>query len=246
MAAGRTGPREWWAWGVLVALARVARLADLGSRPYQFDEGQLGYTAYRLSEHADYHYMPVLHGPLNIELSALSHLVFGTVDAANRVPAALAGTILVAIAFGLRRVLGREAAFVAGVLLCFSPTLLYFSRFSREELVMACVTLALVAVAAQLVARPRRWHVEALGALLALSFATKEATFLHVPIGIVAGLAWWRLRGPARRRIDVPRSVVAVGRGRLRARVRHPLRAVRHAPLGGVGRRVHRPALLGA
>jgi uncharacterized protein (TIGR03663 family) len=206
MAAERTGPREWWAWGALVALAAVARLIDLGSRPLQFDEGQISFAAYQLSAHGDYHYMPVLHGPLNVNLTALSHLVFGTADVANRIPAALAGSILVALAFTLRRRLGREAAFVGGVLLCFSPTLLYHSRFAREELELACITLALVAVAAQLVARPRRWHVEALGALLALSFATKEATFLHVPIGIVAGLAWWRRRGPARRRIDVPRA----------------------------------------
>jgi len=204
-AADLAGPREWWAWGALVAVALAARLADVGSRPYQFDEGQVGYAAYLLSEHGDYHYMPVLHGPLNYELSALSHLVFGTVDAANRVPAALAGTIVVALAFSLRRQLGREAAFAAGVLLCFSPTLLYHSRFGREELVLACVTLGFVAVAAHVVARPRRWHVEALGALLALSFATKEATFMHVPIGIAAGLAWWRLRGPGRRRIEIPR-----------------------------------------
>jgi uncharacterized protein (TIGR03663 family) len=198
------GPREAWAWGALVAVADVARIASLGSRPYQFDEGQVGYSAYRLSEFGDYHYLPVLHGPLNTDLSALGHLVFGTVDMANRVPAALAGALLVALAFSLRRVLGREAAFAAGVLLCFSPTLLYFSRFGREELVLAAVTLGFVAVAAQLVARPRRWHVEALGALLALSFATKEATFLHVPVGIAAGLAWLRLRGPDRRRLDTP------------------------------------------
>jgi len=204
-AADPIGRRERWAWGALVALAAVARFADLGSRPYQFDEGQVGYAAYLLSEHGDYHYMPVLHGPLNYELSALSHLVFGTVDVANRIPAAIAGSILVALAFGLRRQLGREAAFAGGVLLCFSPTLLYYSRFGREELVMACITLALVVVAARLVARPRRWHVEALGALLALSFATKEATFLHVPIGIVAGVAWWRWRGrERRRRFEVP------------------------------------------
>jgi uncharacterized protein (TIGR03663 family) len=196
--------RERWAWGALVAVAVAARFVDLGSRPYQFDEGQIGYAAYLLSAHGDYHYMPVLHGPLNYELSALSHLVFGTVDLANRVPAALAGSILVALAFSLRRQLGREAAFAAGVLLCFSPTLLYYSRFAREELVLACVTLGFVAVAAQVVARPRRWHIELLGALLALSFATKEATFLHVPIGIVAGVAWWRLRSPARRRLVIP------------------------------------------
>lgn len=196
--------REGWAWSALVLAAFAARLADLGSRPYQFDEGQVAYAAYQLSAHGDYHYMPVLHGPLNYELTALSHLLFGTVDVANRIPAALAGTIVVALAFTLRRPLGRPAAFAAGVLLCFSPTLLYYSRFGREELVLACVTLGFVAVAAQLVARPRRWHVELLGALLALSFATKEATFLHVPIGIAAGLTWLRVRGPARRRLATP------------------------------------------
>jgi uncharacterized protein (TIGR03663 family) len=203
--------REWWAWGALVALAVAARLVDLGSRPYQFDEGQVGYAAYLLSARGDYHYMPVLHGPLNYELSALSHVVFGTVDVANRIPAAIAGSILVALAFTLRRQLGRPAAFAAGVMLCFSPTLLYYSRFGREELVMACITLALVAVAAAFVVQPRRWHVEALGGLLALSFATKEATFLHVPIGIVAGVAWWRWRGPGRRRIVVPRAWLLSG-----------------------------------
>jgi uncharacterized protein (TIGR03663 family) len=203
--------REWWAWGALVALAAVARFADLGSRPYQFDEGQVGYAAYQLSAHGDYHYMPVLHGPLNYELTALSHLVFGTIDVANRIPAAIAGSLLVVLAFSLRRPLGRVAAFTAGLALCFSPTLLYYSRFGREELVLACVTLALVAVAARLVAAPRRWHVEALGGLLALSFATKEATFLHVPIGIVAGAAWWRLRGPAQRGLRIPAAWLLSG-----------------------------------
>ena len=118
-------PREWWAWGALVAIALAVRVADLGSRPYQFDEGQIGYAAYLLSAHGDYHYMPVLHGPLNYQLSALSHLVFGTVDVANRIPAALAGTLLVGLAFcfllsyvatlvGLAPIVG---AFTAGLIL---------------------------------------------------------------------------------------------------------------------------------
>ncbi len=201
--AGNSG-RERWAWTALVLLALATRLIDLGSRPYQFDEGQVSYAAYLLSARGDYHYMPVLHGPLNYELTALSHLVLGTVDAANRVPAALAGTILAGLPYALRRQLGREAAFTAGVLLCLSPTLLYYSRFSREELVLAAVTLAFVAVAAHVVCRPRRWHVEALGALLALSFATKEATFLHVPIGVAAGLTWLRLRPGRLRQLVVP------------------------------------------
>ena len=36
------------AWGLLIAGALAIRLLDLGSRPYQFDEGQVAYAAYLL------------------------------------------------------------------------------------------------------------------------------------------------------------------------------------------------------
>jgi predicted membrane-bound mannosyltransferase len=113
-AADPIGRREWWAWGALVAVSVLARFADLASRPYQFDEGQVAHAAYQLSEHGDYHYMPVLHGPLNYELTALSHLVLGQVDIANRIPAAIAGSILVLLALGLRQQLGRTRRSPAG------------------------------------------------------------------------------------------------------------------------------------
>ena len=68
----------------------------------------------------------------------------------------------------------------AGTLLAISPTFLYFSRFAREDALVALLTFGLVLVVVDLLRRPRPWHPPLLGGLLAASFATKETTFITV------------------------------------------------------------------
>ena len=51
----------------------------------------------------------------------------------------LFGSLLVGLPYFLRDYLGRMAALLAGVMLTFSPTLLYFSRFGRNDIIMATV-----------------------------------------------------------------------------------------------------------
>lgn len=46
--------RERRAWGLLIVGALTIRLLDLGSRPYQFDEGQIAYAAYLRELRAGY------------------------------------------------------------------------------------------------------------------------------------------------------------------------------------------------
>ena len=90
------------------------------------------------------------------------------------------GTSMVALAYGLRAQLGRVAAFAAGVLLAVGPSYLYFSRFAREDIYIAAITMAMLVVTFRFFDVPRRWHPAAFGALLALSFATKESTFITI------------------------------------------------------------------
>jgi uncharacterized protein (TIGR03663 family) len=68
----------------------------------------------------------------------------------------------------------------AGVLLCLTPAFLYFSRFARDDIYMAFLTLALVVAIFRFLERPNRWLPSVILGLLALSFATKEATFITV------------------------------------------------------------------
>ena len=55
----------------------------------------------------------------------------------------------------LREQLGRVAAFTAAVLLAIGPSYLYFSRFAREDIYFAAITLALFVVVFRFLDRPR-------------------------------------------------------------------------------------------
>jgi uncharacterized protein (TIGR03663 family) len=182
-------PRTWLAeqdgrelalWGALIGLAIVVRLVHLGDRPFHHDESQDAYFSYLFRKTGDYEYNPLLHGPLRFYLTALMYVLFGDSDFTARLAPALMGIVMVALPFGLRGLMGRGAAFCSAVLLAFGPTYLYFSRFAREDIYVACLTLGLIVVIWRFLSDPRRHHPALIGALLAASFATKESTFITV------------------------------------------------------------------
>ena len=205
---------ELLAWALLVAAAVAVRLIALGDRPFHHDESQDAYFSYLFRTSGDYAYDPLLHGPLRFYLTALAYLLFGDSDFTARLAPALMGAIMVPLPYGLRRQIGRGGAFAAGALLAFEPTYLYFSRFAREDIYVACITLALLVVTFRFLERPRRHQPALIGALLALSFATKETTFITV---FVAGtffltvLGVQRARAPSWREVGLLRTVVSVG-----------------------------------
>ena len=173
--------RELWLW---VALDR--RRADpcgsihLADRPFHHDESQDAYFSWLFRQTGHYEYNPLLHGPLRFYLTGLMYVLFGDSDFTARLAPALMGTTMVALPFGLRRQLGRLSAYLAAALIAFEPTYLYFSRFAREDIYIACLTLALIVVIWRFLTEPRKDHPALIGALLALSFATKESTFITV------------------------------------------------------------------
>ena len=73
--------------------------------------------------------------------------------------------------------------------------MVYFSRFAREDIYMACFTLLLVVSVARYVRdRKMRWLVLAALAF-AFSYATKEATFLTIAVfgSFIGALVVWEL-----------------------------------------------------
>ena len=176
------------------------------------------------------------------------YALFGDTDFTARLAPALMGTLIVPLPYLLREQIGRAGAFAAAVALAIGPTYLYFSRFAREDIYIACITLGLLAVTFRFLERPRPHQPALIGALLALSFATKESTFITV---FVAGtLLPRRARragrpGPilgalARRGLEA----VGVGARRLRGRVHAALHDVPHPSRRAVGRDPRRARLL--
>jgi len=183
----RRNVKEWFAdqdkrelsiWGAVLVLGLIVRFIALGERAFHHDESQDAYFSYLFRETGDYEYNPLLHGPLRFYLTALMYVVFGDTDFTARLAPALMGAAMIPMCWGLRKQLGRGAALVAAIFLAFGPSFLYFSRFAREDIYFASLTLALIVVIWRGIDHPRRYHPALIGILLALLFGTKESTFI--------------------------------------------------------------------
>jgi uncharacterized protein (TIGR03663 family) len=198
----------------IVLLALALRLPDLTAKPFHHDESEHAWFTWRLVSGKGYHYDPVFHGPVQFYVMSILYVLIGTGDLAARLAPALVGTLLTALPYLLRRQIGRTAALVSAVLFSISPSYLYFSRFVREDIYVACLTLALVASVFRFIAQPRRWHPAVIFGLLAASFATKESTYIIVFIWglFFAGVFAWELRtSRGRRDGSVIRAIRVVG-----------------------------------
>jgi uncharacterized protein (TIGR03663 family) len=218
-------------WGVIL-LGAVLRFWGLGDKPLHHDESLHAYYSLQLLHNTIwqwgtcattvdqncYVYSPWLHGPFQFHAIALVYQISQWLGAPDngvntttvRIAAATLGTVIVGLPYFLRDYLGKLGAWLACFLLAISPGMVYFSRFAREDIYYACFTLLMV-VATLRYARERRlrWLLLA-SASLALSYATKETTFLTVAIfgAFAVGLIVWELglRTPLRDRFAVSRA----------------------------------------
>lgn len=221
---GSPPSRELFAYVGLVVLGFLLRIYDLGSRALHHDESLHAVYSWYLATGRGYVHDPMMHGPFQFHATALIYFLFGASDATARLLPVLAGTALIATPYLLRRELGRAGALAAAVLLTFSPSFLYFSRFVRNDIYTALWTMLILAgLFGYLRTQERRWIYLA-AAAFALNFATKETSFItafifatFVGIAAAAGLlldARDRLRESplaqeARRVWQVVRSVPA-------------------------------------
>jgi uncharacterized protein (TIGR03663 family) len=169
----------------IVAVALALRMWDLGARALHHDESlHATYSWYFASDRFSppYKHDPLMHGPFQFHFMALFFKLFGDGDYMARVPAALTGTVLVATPLLLRRWLGTIGTVVAAAFLAFSPSLLYYSRFAREDIYVALWTVLLFVGVWRYIQEGRDRWLALVAAALALSFATKESVYLSVAI----------------------------------------------------------------
>ena len=200
---------RWWeaaSYALLMAAAATMRLWDLGSRAMHHDESLHAFFSWLLYQGDGYVHSPMMHGPFQFEANAAIFLALGDSDFTSRLLYAAAGTLLVGMPLLLRPRMGRLGALAAALLLAVSPTLLYFSRFARNDIIMAVWTLGLVVAMWRYLDEGKDRYLYAASALLALMFATKESSYLVTgTLGlylfmVVAAENWGRIA----RRMDCP------------------------------------------
>ena len=172
----RFSAETWSLLGVLLVAAAI-RFWDLGSQALHHDESIHAQWAWKLVQ-GDYIHSPVFHGPFYYHFQGLVFLVFGATDYTSRVSAAITGVAIILLLLFLRRWLGSFGLVAAGVFLALSPTVVYYSRFFREDIYFAFFTLLIaVAMWRYLGGGRDRWLV-VFAMAIAGAFTTKEAAFL--------------------------------------------------------------------
>ena len=175
---------------VLVIASIITHLWALGHMAMHHDESIHAWMSWKFYTGAGsficangrasstYCYDPVYHGPSLYVFTLLSYLLFGDGEAQARLPQAVAGILLVASSWMLRPYLGRRGALIAGVLLAFAPTLLYFTRFARHDGLMLLWTFWMVIGFFRYLDTGRPRYLYLLAAATALAMATHELYYI--------------------------------------------------------------------
>ena len=229
---------ELAAYGGLLLVAAVMRLWDLGSRAMHHDESLHALYSWNLYSGNGYQHDPMMHGPFQMESTAAVFFVLGDSDVTARLLYAVAGIVLVGLPFFLRYRLGRVGALFVSALLVVSPSLLYFSRFARNDILMAVWALGLVITMWRYIDEGRNRYLYIASGLLALAFATKETAYI-----VTGTLGLFLLLVAVSRNWDSIRSGVVIGEVSPPAAITRVIRGVWSSlPFGPRLATVSRPA----
>ena len=164
----------------LVLIALCLRLWELDGRVMHYDEAIHLHYSWKLANLEIFRHSPWMHGPLQIELVALAINWFGDNDFVARSIYAIIGSLLVGLPYFLRDQLGRFGSLSVSVMLMLSPSLLYFSRFGRNDIFMAFWTVSLFILMIRYIYHDKNYYLYLASAVLALMFCTKETSYLVV------------------------------------------------------------------
>ena len=208
----RFGPPEW-AFLLIALVAAALRLWELDGRVMHYDEAIHLHYAWKLARGVEFLHSPWMHGPLQIELVAVFIKVLGDTDFVARLPYTLFGVALVILPYFLRREIGDKGAICAAVILTLSPSLLYFSRFGRNDILMVVWALLLLIFLWKYTQSSRPRYLYGAAAVTALMLASKEtAYFVILFMGLSAlALGWRHLWDIARRRAALADARGAAG-----------------------------------
>ena len=179
----------------LIAIAFALRVWDVDQRIMHYDEAIHVYYSWQLFTNGEYIHSPWMHGPFQIEMVAGIFKLLSDSELTSRLGYVLFGTGLVGLPYFLRKYWGDVATLTVSLLLAISPILLYFSRFGRNDIIIAFWSTTLFILLWRYIHEGRNRYLFLSAAVLALMFSTKETAFFVTLIlsgfGIVLGINQW-------------------------------------------------------
>jgi uncharacterized protein (TIGR03663 family) len=189
-----TAAARYWelsAYALIAVLAAALRFWHLGNRAMHHDESLHGFFAYGFTKSVKdlvtfagpsdtYKHVPFMHGPFQFIGNGFMMAIVNDGEYQARMLAATMGTGMVVLPFLFRKQLGTIGALAAAAFIAISPTLLYYSRFTREDIYTGFWTFGLVVFMWRYIATKQERFLFLTAAFMAFSFCTKETTFMTV------------------------------------------------------------------
>ncbi len=197
LVAHLRGNWETWAWAAIVLTAIVSRFYGLGDRGMSHDESLHAVYSLDLYRSGSYQHNPMMHGPFLFHANAFVYFLLGVSDATARVMPALAGIGTVIAAWFYRRWIGRMGALLTALLLLFSPSILFHSRYIRNDIYIVFFSMLWVYFMFRYVEERKSKWLYLTVTVMALGFASKENQFMSGAIFgaflVAAALwQWWK------------------------------------------------------
>jgi uncharacterized protein (TIGR03663 family) len=185
---------------VIIVAAIGSRFYDLGSRALHHDESLHAYYSWEFYDTGVYKHDPLMHGPVLFHMTAFGYWLFGDSDATSRLMPALLGIFLVWVPWVFRRWLGVKGAVITSALMLISPTVMYYSRFIREDVFFAAWTVIIIYGMWKYLADGKDIDLYIMIAGWALAFSQKEVSFMLAAVLwamwlVMMGYHWWRTNG---------------------------------------------------
>ena len=168
---------------LILAVTLLTRFYDLGARTMSHDEVNHVVPSYTLET---YVYDPVTHGPFQFHAIAFSYFLFGDSDFSARIPAALFGVAVVAFTlFAWRRYLGRVGALIAGFLFMISPYILFYSRYTRNEIFIVFWGLVMLWLFLRYLESGEKKFLLWLTLIIAMHYADKATSYIFTAEALI-------------------------------------------------------------
>ncbi|MBB6645277.1 flippase activity-associated protein Agl23 [Halobellus ruber] len=171
----------------ITAVALALRLVALGGRIFHWDEGRVGYWILRYHETGVHSYRPIVHGPFLPIVNDWLFAFLPVSDFAARLPVAVVGGLVPLVVWLFRERLRRTELLALAALLALNPIAVYYSRFMRNDVLVAVFAVAALGFVVRGFDTGRLRYAFPAAASLGLAFTTKENAILYVLCFLGAG-----------------------------------------------------------
>jgi uncharacterized protein (TIGR03663 family) len=180
--------------GLLIIIsALLIRLLDLGDRVFHHDESVHASFTLKLLQSGQYTYDPSYHGPFLFHTTAVVFHFLGINDTTARLVPVFFGVATIPLIFLLKKEIGERGVLWSAFLIAFSPSMVYYSRFFRNDATIVFCTLAAVAGGIRYMKNLhsiRRYpYLILVASSLAIAVSSKENAYLIILMfGVYGGI----------------------------------------------------------